>query len=648
MAVVQSDSGLVSVQRPWLAGRVYDSIALYNGEYLTYEQIYERQPELRTAVDFLARSIAQVPIHAFERVSDDERRRISTGPLAETLDRPDPMITRSRWLGALVRDLAIYDAAYLVKVRGEGGRVALVRLPPSTVELVGENWLRPESYKVHGTAGTTEFPAAAVIDIHGYNPSDPRKGLSVIETLRRVLAEQAAAGRYRENYWVNSARMSGIIERPQAAPTWSDAARHRFRAEFEAAYTGAAASGRTLVLEEGMQYRPVSFSARDSQYLESYQLSRELVCAAYGIPSGLLLGEGTYASLSEQHRQLYQDTLAPWLVWIQEELEAQLLPEFELPANTYLEAALQAKLAGSFQEQAVILSSSIGAPFLTRNEGRARLNLPPIDGGDDLITPMNVLVGDQASPQDSVSMDRQLAGLASAPAPDAKTAPIDGAKALRRRRVLETRERATKQLRAEMVDAFERQRRSVLSKLGAKKKSGIKASAADVFDRPRFRKELAADMKPVLKRTAKTLASTVGDWEPGDRVEEYLDEISDGFADAITDATFEELDLALDAEIPEEAVNGLFDGLVETTAALYAGSLVMGIGEFARSEAAVSNDLRTKTWLTTSGNPRSSHAELDGVTIPIDQTFPNGLRFPGDPDGDVSERANCACMLDWE
>lgn len=653
MAIVQNDSGLVAVQRPLLSGLAYGSINLYENRAISYAELYRRQPELRTVVDFLARAIQQVPIHAFERVSDTERNRISEGPLAATLERPDPTMTRTRWIGNVVRDLAIYDACYLVKVRSEGGRIALIRIPPETVELVGENWLRPDAYKIHGSAGTVEYPANAVIDIHGYNPGpDPRKGLSPIETLRRVLAEQDAAGEWRERYWLNSARMGGIIERPQTAPAWSDQARARFRQQFEDTYTGAQASGKTLVLEEGMVYKPVSFSARDSQFLESWQLSRELVCAAYGVPPGLILGQGTYSSLDMSHRQLYQDTLAPWLVMLSEELEVQLLPDFAVAENVYLEAAIQSKLAGSFQEQATILSSSVGAPFMTRNEARARLNLPPLPGesGDLIVTPLNVLIGDQASPQDSVSEERQLAGLAAAPELPGKAIEPDQAKALRRSRILEARRQAAKRLREEIAAAFRRQRRSVASRVGAKSATGVKASASDLFDRNRFRKELAEDMLPILKRAAKTMAGTVSrEWDP-ENGENYLDEVANGFADAVTDATFDEIQDILEEspdELDPDVFDDLFDNLEETSAELYADDLSVSIGEWARSEAAAVLGVASKTWLVTSSNPRASHAALDGETVDRTGTFSNGARWPGDPALGVEERAQCACVVDF-
>ena len=54
-----------------------------------------------------------------------------------------------------------------------------------------------------------------------------------------------------------------------------------------------------------------------------------------------------------------------------------------------------------------------------------------------------------------------------------------------------------------------------------------------------------------------------------------------------------------------------------------------------------------KTWVVTSGNPRASHAAMNGETVPYDEPFSNGAMWPGDIDAlDASEVANCECIVE--
>lgn len=57
---------------------------------------------------------------------------------------------------------------------------------------------------------------------------------------------------------------------------------------------------------------------------------------------------------------------------------------------------------------------------------------------------------------------------------------------------------------------------------------------------------------------------------------------------------------------------------------------------------------RYKTWITVGDERvRESHEGLDGMTIPIDEPFPNGLMYPCDPSGAPEEVCNCRCWLDY-
>src|SRR5699024_4918424 len=114
-----------------------------------------------------------------------------------------------------------------------------------------------------------EFPAEDIVFFRGYAPEHGLKVAPPIEALRQILAEEHAAGRHRYNMWKNSARVESVVTRPNDAPVWSDEARKRFREEFERLYSGESNSGRTAILEEGMDLKEIAWSAKDAEYVAS-------------------------------------------------------------------------------------------------------------------------------------------------------------------------------------------------------------------------------------------------------------------------------------------------------------------------------------------------------------------------------------------
>jgi hypothetical protein len=93
---------------------------------------------------------------------------------------------------------------------------------------------------------------------------------------------------------------------------------------------------------------------------------------------------------------LYGDNLGPEIERFSQRINKKLVPLLADARKTYVEFNLQAKLAGSFEEQSALLLGAVGGPYMLRNEARAKLNMPAIDGGDELIVPLNVTPnGDQ-------------------------------------------------------------------------------------------------------------------------------------------------------------------------------------------------------------------------------------------------------------
>lgn len=80
-------------------------------------------------------------------------------------------------------------------------------------------------------------------------------------------------------------------------------------------------------------------------------------------------------------------------------------------------------------------------------------------------------------------------------------------------------------------------------------------------------------------------------------------------------------------------------------AGIFATSLVTSFANFGANDGAKAAGAAAKTWQVTSGNPRSSHAALNGQSVPVDGTFSNGLRWPGDRSGSAEQTAGCKCTM---
>jgi HK97 family phage portal protein len=491
MPLIASEGQLTRIEQPvnpsnawWWGGRVK-----LNDRWTDYAAIWRTQPNVRTVISFLGRNIAQIALKVYRREADNIRQQLNDHPLAATLKRPNDFTTQYRLFDALVQSIALYDNALWAKLRN-GNNVGLAMLPWSRVQLVGDNFLVPDTYRITGNKGSVDLPRDRAVHFRGFNPEDPREGVSPMETLRRILNEEAAAGEARENFWRNDARSSVWLQRPLGAK-WSPEAKQRFRAQWRAFYQGTANAGETPVLEDGMEAKEwPSATARDSQFIEARKLTREEVAAAFHIPPPMvgILDHATFSNIDTQHRMLYQDTLGPWLTMIEQEIELQLLPEYADTTNVYVEFNLAEKLKGSFEEQAKNFQTAVGGPWMLRDEARARVNLPPLPGGAgaELITPMNVTEGGLASPTDT--------------APPPKALPAELA-------VIEQQEHEIAEARETLAGYFDRLSRSALSLIGADPKTAL--------DKLLLRERWDLELQPMLESigspfTAQEINSALG------------------------------------------------------------------------------------------------------------------------------------------
>jgi hypothetical protein len=514
------------------------------------------------------------------------------------------------------------------------------------MEVEGDSWLEPQGFVVHGSKGSLRLDPDQVVHFHGYDPDDLRKGSSPIEALRSMLAEEFEATRSREQMWRNGGRMSGVLKRPSDAPKWDPTSRARFGESWKAYTAGGGSAGGTPILEDGMEYEQIALDPSKAQYIEARKLTREEVAAAYHIPLPMvgILDHATFSNIKEQHQQLYQDTLGPWLTMIQEEIALQLIPDLPDSEDVYVEFNLQEKLRGSFEEQASQLQTAVGAPWLLRNEARARMNLPAIDGGDELITPLNVLVGDMASPTDT--------------APEPVTAPKARGRLVLMKAAPERPElRGFDEERDAFVTALEtwtkRRFDDLLSR--ADGKSGMPDLLAwwDEGRKGRLA-ELAALVSEHGYRIAQGAAWGVlqdfnpdaSGWDPEVMLPWLL-------AAAETHAgQHDDSGRAAVAEVNDEGdgwkANLAHAGQVwASAAAMRALTVAAEARGFGSHDAAGASGLKKKIWRTGGSNPRPSHRAQDGESVALDDVFSNGLRWPGDGKGEAKETAGCKCRLDY-
>ena len=595
-------------------------------------KLYETQENLYAVVSFLSGSVAQLPLKVYIRDGETDRRRDRESTASKLLWRPNSDQTAYElWYSVMVELLLMGSAVLWLLPDSDSDSGLQLRVIP-------REWIKSTDYETNyapsvlkvstGYARTIEIKRSEFCEFRMYEPGNPAGYLSPINALKQTLYEQIQADRFRTEVWRSSGRFNSYITRPANVQPWDDEQRKRWVTAFREAWRdGGENAGKSPVLEDGMEIKTYQFNSKEAQYAETKQLSREDVASAYHINPSLIwhTQTQTYASAKDNARALYADCLGPILQMLQQRVNSFLLPMIGADSRTYVEFDLGEKLKGSFEERASILQTATGGPWMTRNEARADNNLPPVPGGDELIVPLNVIEGGQASPTDA---DSTKCGCGCHH--KSEEIHIKG----------KSDEDEDEQVAEVLRRFFRRQRNSVLPKIGA---------GGNWWDSERWDEELADDLEPIMQTVSDThglsTAKKLGTLYAPKLTGAYLRKMAEGRSHAINKGTYDKLSLT--DEDPDE----IFERRENADSDSYGRSLATACASWATLEAVRQAESQgyqrevLKRWVT-GANARPTHASMNGETVAIDENFSNGAYWTGDDNLEASESCNCNCSTE--
>lgn len=387
------------------------SLDLVGNRSATYEELYRTQVWVQVVVNRLARSIARLPLKVYINPDEpSERERVRDGFLADLLSHPGGRgPNRLRMLGPgrlkqeIVANVAIHGNCVLVKGRAQPGAPVSWLVPSSfaywdiATDTAGNIWY----WYCPSDSTRIPFRPEEVVHFMWWAGGRGLKAASPLESLRTTLAAEDATQRHIIASFENGARPIGAfsIDGQVNDPVVIE----RLQAQLQKNYAGVDNHFKIMLLEGGTKWMPMQHTLVENDALNLRKLTREEVAAAYNLPPPVIgiLERATFSNITEQHLMEYQDTVQPWTSMIEETLATQLIEDEPLMQGQYAEFDFGAVLAGDPVKQTNVLTRAVGGPFMTPNEARGKMNLPPIDDeqADSLRPPANASLKDY-SPAD--------------------------------------------------------------------------------------------------------------------------------------------------------------------------------------------------------------------------------------------------------
>jgi len=349
---------------------------------------YARNAIVYRAVRMIAESIGSLCFVLYDGATERDSH-----PLLNLVRRPNPRQDGASFLEAVASHLLLAGNAYIesVTLGREGGAEGfqvreLYALRPDHMKLVAgaDGWPQAYDYTVGGRTVRFDQSAALppILHLTLFNPVDDHYGMSPIEAAAVAIDTHNAAAGWNKALLDNAARPSGALVYAGADGAVLTGAQHeRIKQAFSEQYQGAANAGRPLVLEGGLDWKPMSLTPRDMDFLEAKHAAAREIALAFGVPPMLLAipGDNTYANYQEAHRAFWRQSVLPLAARIACALTNWLAPAF---GDGLVLAADTDRVEALSSDRAALWERVSNATFLTVNEKRLATGYGVVDGGD--------------------------------------------------------------------------------------------------------------------------------------------------------------------------------------------------------------------------------------------------------------------------
>jgi HK97 family phage portal protein len=261
----------------------------------------------------IAEACAATPLVVFAGgVRDDDH------PVAALLRQPNPEQSGAEWLEGLYGALQTAGNAYVEAV-GDGQPAELWSLRPDRVQVVPGRGGWPDAYEYSVGGRSVRIGREAdgwmpVMQLKLWNPTDDHYGFSPLEAAAAAIDVHNASGAWNKALLDNAARPSGaLVYGAKDGERLTADQFEALRGQVEDSHAGTLNAGRPMILEGGLDWKPMSWTPADMDFIAGKHAAAREIALAFGVPPQLLgiPGDATYANYREANQAFWRGTVVP-------------------------------------------------------------------------------------------------------------------------------------------------------------------------------------------------------------------------------------------------------------------------------------------------------------------------------------------------
>jgi HK97 family phage portal protein len=363
----------------------------------------------------------RLPLNLYRRSSNRGKAIVKTDPRDRLVfRRPNAHMTPSLFKSqGLIRQINCGNSYSEIQRNFMGEPVAFHPIHNSRVKPVIDDKTDELSYEIKNNDGSKIYiDSANMLHVPSMMTHNGIVGLGVLDYARETIGLGLATEQSGASVFGNGALPRVVVESPKK---WSPESRANFRKEWKEIY-GGVDGDKAGILDEGAKLHVLGVNHEQLQFLSTRQHNVEELARWYGVPPHKIqhLLRSTNNNIEHQSIEFMTDSVMPWLVIWEEELDRKLLTEEEQQDMFFAFDATQ-YLRGDTAARSAYWQTMVNSGIACRNEARVEEDLNPVEGGDVfLVQGAMVAVG-----PDGVPMAGAFAATPKEPADDDDTVDDD-------------------------------------------------------------------------------------------------------------------------------------------------------------------------------------------------------------------------------
>lgn len=365
----------------------WSAVSRTTGQVITVQESMKLSA-VWSCVRLISGTIASLPMRVYkENPLDGSHDPVRDHPISWIIGRnPNTDMTANQFWEVMLASMLLWGDGF-AEVKRLGGRiVALKFLLP---QRLNRNMLFDGSIQYLYTdfdAKQYQIDEKNLLRIPGITV-DGRNGLSVIAYAADILGMARSGAEAAGKLFENGMRPSGALKVDKFL---TKEQRDGIEQNILPNFSGSGNSGKTLVMEGGMEWQSISIPPDDIELLESRKFSVEEICRWFSVPPNMV----GHAQTSNYGTGVEQQTLGfltfclrPWLTRVQQAVNRRLLTVAEQQSGIGTEFDTDALLSADSAGRAAFYTAMANNGIFTRNEIRRKERLPDHEGGDSLTVP---------------------------------------------------------------------------------------------------------------------------------------------------------------------------------------------------------------------------------------------------------------------